>query len=209
MHCAASYGRDDTGRGVLFGLSGTGKTTSPPTRSGRWWATTRHGWSDRGVFTSRELHAKVINLPRDGAGDPPDDRMIRDDLENVGDGYRGAADRPERRDPYGEYARFLPALLIPRVDPARRRHPKHIVMLTADAFGVLPADLLPLDELTTLRTLVPTSSPASTVQRWRGAALSETVATRGRKVSLDVRSIRARIGMPDETSPGVLSDPDS
>ena len=55
MHCAASYGRDDQDVAVLFGLSGTGgRRPSPPTRSGRWWATTSTAGATAASSTSRE-----------------------------------------------------------------------------------------------------------------------------------------------------------
>ena len=85
MHCAASYGRDDQDVAVLFGLSGTGKTTLSADPERTLVGDDEHGWSDRGVFNFEGgCYAKVITSPRDGAGDPPATGMFGTILENVG-----------------------------------------------------------------------------------------------------------------------------
>ncbi|MCL5884051.1 MAG: phosphoenolpyruvate carboxykinase (ATP), partial [Deltaproteobacteria bacterium] len=107
-----------------------------------------HGWSDRGVFNFEGgCYAKVINLSP--SMEPEIHRttgMFGTILENVG------MDIEERRIDLNDATltentrASYPLSSIPRVAPRGAvGHPKHIVMLTADAFGVLP----PISEVTT------------------------------------------------------------
>ena len=141
MHCAASYGRDDRDVAVLFGLSGTGKTTLSADPERTLVGDDEHGWSDRGVFNFEGgCYAKVINLsPRMEPEIHATTGMFGTILENVG------MDIEERRIDLNDATltentrASYPLSSIPRVAPhGAVGHPKHIVMLTADAFGVLP-----------------------------------------------------------------------
>ena len=148
MHCAASYGRDDQDVAVLFGLSGTGKTTLSADPERTLVGDDEHGWSDRGVFNFEGgCYAKVINLSPEM--EPEIHRttgMFGTILENVGMDIEGRRidlnDATLTENTRASY----PLSSIPRVAPRGAvGHPKHIVMLTADAFGVLP----PISEMTT------------------------------------------------------------
>ena len=125
MHCAASYGRDDQDVAVLFGLSGTGKTTLSADPERTLVGDDEHGWSDRGVFNFEGgCYAKVINL---SPGMEPEIHrttgMFGTILENVG------MDIEERRIdlndaiPHGKHPCLLPALLHPAGGRPRHRRP--------------------------------------------------------------------------------------
>ncbi|MGE5189993.1 MAG: phosphoenolpyruvate carboxykinase (ATP) [Gemmatimonadota bacterium] len=141
MHCAASCGRDENDVAVLFGLSGTGKTTLSADPERTLVGDDEHGWSDRGVFNFEGgCYAKVINLSPEM--EPEIHRttgMFGTILENV------AMDVESRRIDLDDATltentrASYPLSSIPRVAPRGAvGHPKHIVMLAADAFGVLP-----------------------------------------------------------------------
>jgi phosphoenolpyruvate carboxykinase (ATP) len=132
---------------LFFGLSGTGKTTlsSDPKRT--LIGDDEHGWSDDGVFNFEGgCYAKVIRL--DPQGEPEiyqTTRMFGTVLENVI--YDSTTHQIDLNDDSRtENTRSsYPITHIPRADPRGvGGHPKNILFLTADAFGVLP----PISRLT-------------------------------------------------------------
>jgi phosphoenolpyruvate carboxykinase (ATP) len=140
MHCSANIG--PTGDAALFfGLSGTGKTTlsADPRRS--LIGDDEHGWAADGVFNFEGgCYAKAINL---SAESEPDihrtTQMFGTILENV------VLDQDTRRPRFSdssvtENTRLsYPLHYIPNFAPSGRGgHPKNIVFLAADSFGVLP-----------------------------------------------------------------------
>jgi len=140
MHCSANIGPADDAA-VFFGLSGTGKTTlsADPTR--RLIGDDEHGWSDRGVFNFEGgCYAKVIRLS--ASGEPEihaATQMFGTVLENV------VLDLDDRspmfdEDTITENTRAsYPIEYIPNHEPGGQGgHPKTIIFLTADAFGVMP-----------------------------------------------------------------------
>ncbi len=147
MHCSANYGIDKDDTAVFFGLSGTGKTTLSNDPSRTLIGDDEHGWDDNGVFNFEGgCYAKVIRL--DPQGEPEiysTTRRFGTILENVvfnSDSRRVNLDD----DSFTENTRCsYPISHIPNADPSGMGgHPKHILYLTADAFGVLP----PLSKLT-------------------------------------------------------------
>ena len=145
MHCSANTGPEgDTA--LFFGLSGTGKTTLSADPSRALIGDDEHGWSDQGVFNCEGgCYAKVINLSRDGEPDIyRTTQLFGTILENVvlDDAKRiRFADQSITENTRASY----PLHYIPNFVPdGRGGHPKHIVFLTADAFGVLP----PISRLT-------------------------------------------------------------
>jgi phosphoenolpyruvate carboxykinase (ATP) len=139
MHCSANVGaRGDVA--LFFGLSGTGKTTlsSDPERG--LIGDDEHGWSDRGVFNFEGgCYAKTIRLSKEA--EPQiyaTTRRFGTVLENV------VVDESTRRlnlddDRFTENTRAAyPISFIENAVGAVAGHPQNIVMLTADAFGVLP-----------------------------------------------------------------------
>jgi phosphoenolpyruvate carboxykinase (ATP) len=140
MHCSANVGpAGDTA--VFFGLSGTGKTTlsADPTR--QLIGDDEHGWSDRGVFNFEGgCYAKVIRLrPETEPEIYKASQMFGTVLENVAlNPATRAADFDADRLTENTRACY-PIEYIPNHLPAGAGgHPKNIVLLTADAFGVMP-----------------------------------------------------------------------
>jgi len=140
MHCSVNLG-DKGDAALFFGLSGTGKTTlsADPTR--RLVGDDEHGWSDRGLFNFEGgCYAKVINLsPEQEPEIFAATHMFGTVLENVVvDPVTRKLNLADGRLTENTRASY-PLSFIPRtVIPSVAGHPDHIVMLTADAFGVLP-----------------------------------------------------------------------
>jgi phosphoenolpyruvate carboxykinase (ATP) len=140
MHCSANIGKDgDTA--LFFGLSGTGKTTlsADPHRS--LIGDDEHGWSPAGVFNYEGgCYAKVINLSPEGEPDIyKTTQMFGTILENVVLDPLTRKVRFEDQSVTENTRASYPLHYIPNfVKSGRGGHPKNIVFLTADAFGVLP-----------------------------------------------------------------------
>jgi phosphoenolpyruvate carboxykinase (ATP) len=141
MHCSANYGQSREDTALFFGLSGTGKTTLSNDPERRLIGDDEHGWSDNGVFNFEGgCYAKVIRL--DAKGEPEiyeTTRRFGTVLENVV--YHSDTRRINLDDDsLTENTRAsYPITHIPNADPAGLGgHPKHVMFLTADAFGVLP-----------------------------------------------------------------------
>src|SRR5512139_3463671 len=140
MHASANVGPGgDTA--VFFGLSGTGKTTLSADPERALVGDDEHGWSDRGIFNFEGgCYAKVIRLAR--AAEPEiyeTTRRFGTVLENVAfDPATGRLDLDD--DALTENTRAAyPLGHIPNARPdGLGGQPAHIVMLAADAFGVLP-----------------------------------------------------------------------
>jgi phosphoenolpyruvate carboxykinase (ATP) len=140
MHCSANIGPDgDTA--VFFGLSGTGKTTLSADPSRQLIGDDEHGWSDRGVFNFEGgCYAKVIRLREDTEPEIyAATRMFGTVLENVVlDPATRTVDFDADRLTENTRACY-PIHAIPNFQPSGAGgHPRNIVFLTADAFGVLP-----------------------------------------------------------------------
>ena len=151
MHCSANIGSSGE-TAVFFGLSGTGKTTlsADPTRT--LIGDDEHGWSDRGVFNFEGgCYAKVIKLSPTAEPEIYDTtRRFGTLLENVAfDSVTGRLDLDD--DALTENTRA--AYPISHISNATRDglggHPTNIIMLTADAFGVLP----PIAKLTSAQAM--------------------------------------------------------
>lgn len=141
MHCSANYGETKEDTALFFGLSGTGKTTLSNDQSRNLIGDDEHGWSDDGVFNFEGgCYAKVIRL--DPEGEPEiyaTTRMFGTILENViYDPDTRRVDLDDGTLTQNTRASY-PITHIPNADPSGTGgHPKHVVFLTADAFGVLP-----------------------------------------------------------------------
>jgi phosphoenolpyruvate carboxykinase (ATP) len=139
MHCSANVSHDGQSA-VFFGLSGTGKTTLSADPNRILLGDDEHGWSETGVFNFEGgCYAKTIRLSREAE---PEIWAASNSwatvLENVVLDDRRRPDFDSAK--LAENSRSAyPLDYIPNASPTGRAgHPKNIVMLTADAFGVLP-----------------------------------------------------------------------
>jgi phosphoenolpyruvate carboxykinase (ATP) len=146
MHCSANIGVDGD-VAVFFGLSGTGKTTLSADGTRTLIGDDEHGWSDEGVFNFEGgCYAKVINLSQEAEPEiHATTRRFGTILENVVfDPHTREVDLFDGSLAENTRASY-PIDYIPNIEPSGMGGlPKNIVMLTADAFGVLP----PIAELT-------------------------------------------------------------
>jgi len=147
MHCSANYGADRDDVALFFGLSGTGKTTLSADPRRTLIGDDEHAWSDDGVFNIEGgCYAKVVRLSREGEPD------IWEASHRFGTILENVEYDPESRQLDLESTRFTentrssyPITHLRNCDPAGTAgHPKDVVFLTCDAFGVLP----PLSRLT-------------------------------------------------------------
>jgi len=140
MHCSANAGeKGDVA--IFFGLSGTGKTTLSADPRRKLIGDDEHGWDDKGVFNFEGgCYAKIIKLSKESEPEIYETtRRFGTILENV------AIDTVSRRidlddDSFTENTRAsYPITHIPNViKSGMGGHPTTIIMLTCDAFGVLP-----------------------------------------------------------------------
>ena len=140
MHCSANVGADGKSA-IFFGLSGTGKTTLSADASRTLIGDDEHGWSDQAVFNFEGgCYAKMINLSAEGEPEIyATTKMFGTILENVAmdevTRELDFADASKTENTRGAYPiEFIPNVSEKNLGPA----PSNVIMLTADAFGVLP-----------------------------------------------------------------------
>jgi phosphoenolpyruvate carboxykinase (ATP) len=141
MHCSANVDKKDPSNVALFfGLSGTGKTTLSADPNRALIGDDEHGWGDRGVFNFEGgCYAKCIKLTKEGEPQIYNAIKFGSVLENT------VVDETTRLPDY-DSAKFAentratyPIDYIPdAVIPSVAGHPKNVVFLTADAYGVMP-----------------------------------------------------------------------
>jgi len=146
MHCSANVGpKGDCA--IFFGLSGTGKTTLSADHSRTLVGDDEHGWSPKGIFNFEGgCYAKVINLS------PTAEPEIYATITRFGTVLENVVLDPLTRMPDVDDASLTentracyPIDFIPNAaEHGLAPHPKNVIMLTADAFGVMP----PLAKLT-------------------------------------------------------------
>lgn len=151
MHCSANMGKEgDTA--IFFGLSGTGKTTLSADPKRFLIGDDEHGWDDEGIFNFEGgCYAKCINLSKEN--EPDIYNAIKRDalLENVVfDESTGAIDFSSSAKTENTRVSYPIYFINNIVKPVSKgTHPKNIIFLTADAFGVLP----PVSKLTYDQTM--------------------------------------------------------
>ncbi|HMA20428.1 MAG TPA: phosphoenolpyruvate carboxykinase (ATP), partial [Gemmatimonadaceae bacterium] len=146
MHCSANVGREGDSA-LFFGLSGTGKTTLSADPERLLIGDDEHGWSPDGVFNFEGgCYAKVINLSPEGEPDIyRTTQMFGTILENVVLDPATKRVRFEDQSITENTRASYPLHYIPNsILSGRAGHPKNVVFLTADAFGVMP----PISKLT-------------------------------------------------------------
>jgi phosphoenolpyruvate carboxykinase (ATP) len=138
MHCSANVGKGGD-VALFFGFSGTGKTTLSADPERRLVGDDEHGWSDRGVFNFEGgCYAKCINLKKEHEPQIWNAIKFGSLMENVvldADRVPDFADGSLTENTRVVYPLdFIDGAIIPSV----AGHPKVIIFLTADAFGVMP-----------------------------------------------------------------------
>lgn len=142
MHCSANAALDaEGGSAIFFGLSGTGKTTLSNDSSRQLLGDDEHGWSNEGIFNFEGgCYAKTIRLSRNAEPE------IYATTERFGTVMENVVIDPTTRVPDFDDASLTentrcayPLDFIANASATGRAgHPKNIVMLTCDAFGVMP-----------------------------------------------------------------------
>ncbi|WP_299146898.1 phosphoenolpyruvate carboxykinase [uncultured Tateyamaria sp.] len=142
MHCSANHAHGNpVDTAVFFGLSGTGKTTLSADPGRTLIGDDEHGWSDRGTFNFEGgCYAKTINLS------PEAEPEIYATTEKFGTVIENMVYDPDTRELDFEddslTANMRCAYPLHYISNASASalggHPKNIIMLTCDAFGVLP-----------------------------------------------------------------------
>ena len=142
MHCSANVSKSDPDDvAIFFGLSGTGKTTLSTDPGRLLIGDDEHGWSDHGIFNFEGgCYAKVIRL---SAASEPEihacTRRFGTILENVAmDPATRHIDLDDESITENTRAAYPLSHLRDIVPSGMAGHPRNVVMLTADAFGVLP-----------------------------------------------------------------------
>jgi phosphoenolpyruvate carboxykinase (ATP) len=151
MHCSANVSStDDANVAVFFGLSGTGKTTLSADPNRNLIGDDEHGWSGDGVFNIEGgCYAKCIKLTEEGEPEIWNAIRFGSVLENVvldedcNPDYDDSSKTENTRVTYP--VEFIDNACI----PSKGGHPKNVVFLTADAFGVLP----PVSKLSPLQAM--------------------------------------------------------
>ncbi len=139
MHCSATADRQTGHSSLLFGLSGTGKTTLSADPKRDLIGDDEHVWSDDGVFNIEGgCYAKAINLSPENEPDIFQALRFGAVLENVvleDDHAVDFTDTSITENTRGAYPiHFIKNARI----PCMAGHPTDVIFLTCDAFGVLP-----------------------------------------------------------------------
>jgi len=146
MHCSANMGKNgDTA--IFFGLSGTGKTTLSADPDRFLIGDDEHGWDDDGVFNFEGgCYAKCINLSKENEPDIYNairrDALLENVVYNAENGEIDFADKSKTENTRVSYPIYHIRNVVKPV--SKGTHPKKVIFLTADAFGVLP----PVSKLT-------------------------------------------------------------
>jgi phosphoenolpyruvate carboxykinase (ATP) len=141
MHCSANVSNDGKESALFFGLSGTGKTTLSADPSRTLIGDDEHGWGPDGIFNFEGgCYAKTIKLSHEH------EPMIWDATNRFGTVLENVGFDPVTRQPdYNDNSKTentrsaYPLEFIPNASRSGRAgHPKNIILLTADAYGVMP-----------------------------------------------------------------------
>ncbi len=151
MHCSATADKQTGRSSVLFGLSGTGKTTLSADPKRGLIGDDEHCWTDQGIFNIEGgCYAKAIDLTPESEPDIFQALRFGAVLENVvideADRHVNFRDARITQNTRGAYPiEFIRNARI----PCMAGHPTDVIFLTCDAFGVLP----PVSRLTPAQTM--------------------------------------------------------
>jgi phosphoenolpyruvate carboxykinase (ATP) len=139
MHCSANEGADGDAA-IFFGLSGTGKTTLSADPSRTLIGDDEHGWGPDGVFNFEGgCYAKTIRLSPEAEPEIyATTRRFGTVLENVVLGEDGVPDLDDGSLTENTRSAYPLHFIANASATGKASHPKNVIMLTADAFGVLP-----------------------------------------------------------------------
>ena len=144
MHCSANVGKNDD-VALFFGLSGTGKTTLSTDPNRKLIGDDEHGWDDDGIFNFEGgCYAKCINLDKDN--EPEIYAAIKPNalLENIVLKEDKSVDFKDSSKTENTRVSYPINHIQNYQESLKATHPKNIIFLSADAFGVLP----PISKLT-------------------------------------------------------------
>ena len=151
MHCSANVDKTGNNTALFFGLSGTGKTTLSTDPNRPLIGDDEHGWSDNGIFNFEGgCYAKVINLDKNAEPDIYNairhgalvENVVFDNNTREIDFKNNSKTENTRVSyPLSHISNSLSSIGKPSI----AEHPKQIIFLTCDAYGVLP----PVSKLST------------------------------------------------------------
>lgn len=139
MHCSVNVSRHSASPTVFFGLSGTGKTTLSADDANWLVGDDEHGWSDEGVFNFEGgCYAKTINLSQE------DEPLIHRATQKFGTVLENVVVNNGEPDFFDDSITkncraSYPLEFVKNIwTETHSRHPDNVIMLTCDAYGVLP-----------------------------------------------------------------------
>ena len=142
MHCSANHATDNpVDTAIFFGLSGTGKTTLSADPARTLIGDDEHGWSERGTFNFEGgCYAKTINLNPEAEPEIyATTKKFATVIENmVFDPVTKELDFKDDKLTANMRCAYPMHYILNASENAMGGHPKNIIMLTCDAFGVLP-----------------------------------------------------------------------
>jgi phosphoenolpyruvate carboxykinase (ATP) len=140
MHCSANVSQDGADVAIFFGLSGTGKTTLSADPERMLIGDDEHGWGDDGVFNFEGgCYAKTIRLSAEA--EPEIWKAVHSFgtvLENVAVDERGVLDLDDDSKTENNRAAYKLERIANALPTKRAGHPRSVIFLAADAFGILP-----------------------------------------------------------------------